>query len=91
MSLSSYCRNCGQSKSIANYADDRCPACETLKTEAEQGFAAENADKLKSGELTTSDVLYAGRMALTQRAIHANRNYTDPRGFSATRGQIPKP
>jgi hypothetical protein len=45
---------------------------------------------LKAGELAMSDVLYAGRMALTQRAIHANRNYTDPRGFSAAQGQIPK-
>jgi len=83
--LSSYCQTCGASKEPANYADNYCPACTSLRREAEQAFAAENP------EASESDILYAGRQALSQRAHHANRNFTDPRAFSSGRGSFPAP
>jgi hypothetical protein len=89
--LTSTCHNCGQSKEMREYANPFCSACTTLKNEAEQAFAAENAERLKSGELANSDMLYAGRMALNQRAMHANKNYTDPRTFDRARGTFTKP
>lgn len=91
MPLSSYCQNCGGPKSMGEYGDPRCGSCEQIRTEAMQHFAAENTEKIKKGELSESDILYAGRQALLQRAHHANRNYTDPRQFSAARGMIPTP
>lgn len=83
--LKSYCNNCGGSKEPANYSAINCAGCETLSKEAQQAFAAEHKDA------SESDILYAGRMALTQRAHHAHRNFLDPRQFSAGRGMIPIP
>jgi hypothetical protein len=82
--LTATCGNCGNPKDPANYRDTFCPACTTTKNEAEQGFAAEHAGALES------DILYAGRQALMSVAHHARRNFTDPRGFSAAHGLIPK-
>ena len=83
--LTATCRVCGSPKEPADYAASECPACRTLRREAEQHFAAENPN---AGE---SDILYAGRAALNQRAHHAHRNFVDPRSFGATRGMIPVP
>lgn len=83
--LTATCGNCGQPKDPAHYASTFCPSCTTRKNEAEQHFAAENP------EANESEILYAGRQALMQVAHHAHRNFTDPRGFSATRGMIPLP
>lgn len=83
--LTASCNNCGFPKEPANYGDVNCPTCTTARNEAEQGFKAEHP------EASESDVLYVGRQALLQRAHHANRNFTDPRAFSGTRGMIPIP
>lgn len=83
--MTSNCHTCGFPKEPANYADPYCPACTTLKREGEQHHAAENPNA------TESEILYAGRCALRQRAHHAHRNFVDPRGFGATRGMIPIP
>lgn len=83
--LTATCRNCGQPKDAANYADNYCPACTSRKNEAEQHVRAEHPNA------SISDVLYAGRQALLQRAHTAHRNFVDPRGFSASRGMIPIP
>lgn len=84
--LTSYCRTCCAPKEPANYADFDCPTCITAKNEAMQNYAAEHAEKIQSGEITNSDVLYVGRQALMARAHHANRNFVDPRGFSRAGG-----
>ncbi len=83
--LTATCGNCGKAKSPDEYASTYCRSCTTTKNEAEQGFAAENPNA------NPSDILYAGRQALMQVAHHAHRNFTDPRGFSASRGMIPVP
>jgi hypothetical protein len=83
--LTATCQNCGAAKDAANYADPTCPSCTARRNEAQQHFRAEHPDAPES------DVLYAGRQALMQVAHHANRNFTDPRGFSAGRGMIPTP
>lgn len=81
--LTSYCRICGNSKPSSEYALDVCGACAEHRKQAESAFAAEHP------KATSSDVLYAGRMALNQRAIGAHANFVDPRGFSAGKGQMP--
>ena len=83
--LTAYCRNCGGPKEPSEYAANTCGTCTTTRLEAEQAFAAEHKDAPES------DILYAGRQALLNRAHHANRNFTDPRGFSASRGMLPTP
>lgn len=83
--LTSHCRICGAPKEPADYASNECRGCSTLRTEAEQHFAAEHPG---AGE---SDILYAGRQALNQRAHHAHRNFVDPRQHSAVSGMIPTP
>lgn len=79
--LTTTCYTCHQPK--ADLRAVNCPACTTTQLEAEQHFAAENPNAAES------DILYAGRTALRQRAHHANRNFIDPRDFSAGRGLIP--
>jgi hypothetical protein len=79
-----YCSNCSGPKNGLDY-NPHCPDCTTIKREAEQHFAAENPGA------SESDILYAGRQALTQRAHHAHRNFVDPRAFSAQSGMIPTP
>lgn len=83
--LTASCHNCGAPKDPANYGDVNCPACTSLRKEAEQAFAAENPG------VSESDILYAGRQALNQRAHHAHRNFIDPRNFSNTRGVLIPP
>lgn len=64
MSLTSYCRNCGQSKDLNSYADNYCPACTSAVREAREFAQKEGLDL---GQAT--------RTALAQRAhdIHSNR------------------
>jgi len=83
--LTSTCRNCGGPKNPAEYANNVCGTCQTLNNEAQQHFAAENP------AATADQLLYVGRMAMQQRAIHPGSNYTDPRTFGASRGMIPRP
>jgi hypothetical protein len=83
--LTATCGNCGRPKDAAHYGDVYCPDCTSAKREAEQHFAAEHTGAPEG------DILYAGRQALMVRAHTANRNFTDPRQFSATRGMIPLP
>jgi len=83
--LTSHCGNCGGPKEPADYANPTCGPCRTLRTEAEQGFAAEHPGA------SQGDILYAGRMAMQARAIHPGANYMDPRKFSGTNGMIPVP
>lgn len=83
--MTSTCSNCGATKDPAHYADNYCPTCTARMNEAAQHFAAENPNA------SQSDILYAGRQALLQRAHHAHRNFVDPRGFAAGRGMIPIP
>lgn len=83
--LTATCGNCGQPKSPNEYADPYCSTCTTSKREAEQHFAAEHP---KAAE---SDIIYAGRRALQERAHHAHRNFVDPRDFSRRSGMIPVP
>ena len=85
MPLSSYCRNCGGSKNPNEYALNHCGACENLGNEAVQHAAATDP------ELTPDQLLYVKRMAMSQRAMHPGRNYTDPRKFSGANGMIPIP
>jgi hypothetical protein len=81
--LTSHCRNCGQAKNPSEYSLPQCSTCTTLNNEAQQHFAAENP------EATPDQLLYVGRMAMQQRAIHPGSNYTDPRTFGGSRGMIP--
>ncbi len=84
MPFTAACFNCGVSKEPANYGDLYCPRCSTLQKEGEQGFAAENPDAAQS------DIIRAGKNALARAAHFANRNFTDPRNFSSTRGLMPR-
>lgn len=81
--LTSTCRICSGPKT--DYAANECENCTTIRSETRQYMRAEfpNASE--------SDILYAERQALNQRAHHAHRNFVDPRGFSAARGLIPVP
>jgi hypothetical protein len=75
--LTSTCRVCGNSKS--DFVATECANCQTIRTETRQYMKAEfpNASE--------SDILYAERQALNQRAHHAHRNYIDPRDHSRMR------
>lgn len=81
--MSSYCGWCGGPKEPADYAADMCATCKTRRSEAMQHF------KVEHPEASESDVLYAGRQSLMQRAHTAHRNFVDPRDFSAVRRTIP--
>lgn len=83
--LTAYCQNCGAPKEPSEYSANTCGSCKTTRLEAEQAYAAEHKDA------SESDILYAGRQALLQKAHHAHKNFQDPRGFSASRGMIPIP
>jgi hypothetical protein len=83
--LTASCRVCGKMKDPSEYAMTECRDCKTVGDEAAQGFAAENPNAAES------DILYARRQALNQRAHTAHKNFTDPRAFSAARGMLPIP
>ena len=75
MSLSSYCRNCGQSHEVSDYACNHCSKCETVGQEARQAAAAENPG------LTEDQLTYVARDARQQRAHHPRQTYINPRDF----------
>lgn len=70
--LSSSCRNCGQPKMVANFADMYCPECTTVKADAEKN-APEGA--------SMSDRIRLGKEALSHRATHAFSGWRNPREF----------
>lgn len=83
--MTSTCRICGNSKTPEFYAAPECQACTELATKAVKALQE------ASPEMSESDLLYARRQALNERAHHAHRNFVDPREFSASRGMIPIP
>lgn len=83
--LSSHCHNCGQSKNPAEYALNQCGTCTALNNEAQQHAKVENP------ALTNDQLLYIGRMAMQQRALHRGSSYMDPRQFSGRNSMIPVP
>ena len=79
------CRICGNAKPPSEYSKDLCNECGRLRSQAENHYASEHPNAAQS------DILYAGRQALNQRAHHAHRNFIDPRDFSTGHGMIPIP
>lgn len=67
MGLTSYCRNCGQPKDMATYADNYCAACTSAIREAREHA---NREGLDLGQAT--------RSALAQRAHDLHTNRPDP-------------
>jgi hypothetical protein len=66
--LTTYCGNCGQSKTPETYADPYCAGCVTAKSEARE-------HAIREGQ----DVSAAVRNALLRRAQHLNSGHADPR------------
>jgi len=83
--MTSHCQICGNAKDPSEYAHNQCTAC------TNRGNEAQNAAKAENPELTPDQLLYIGRMAMQQRALHRGSSYVDPRQFSASRGMIPIP
>jgi hypothetical protein len=79
------CHNCGAAKPVSEYQLPQCSTCGGVREKATADFIVEHPDA------PMSDALYAGRLAMLQRAHHAHRSSPDPRGFIAQRGLIPQP
>lgn len=78
--LSSYCKNCGMPyTTVAEMSALHCNQCEQARTEAMQHVRAQATEKKQ--EVSESDVLYAGRQALMQRAHHPRQTFISPREF----------
>lgn len=79
MPLSSYCRNCGDPKSLPEYGQNYCKVC----TDA--------VNVAKSGALDAGTNQFdAARSALAQRAHDVRRNRPDPR-FPMTKADYWQP
>jgi hypothetical protein len=68
--LTSVCRNCGNAKSPAEYANNYCNLCD-----------ANIKEKVEHAVKTGADTDAARREALAERAHNSSRNRPDPRGF----------
>jgi len=77
MSLSSYCRNCGNTNpTIPEMQANHCDACEKAGLDAREAAQKENP------KLSETDLLYVAREARLQRAHHPRQTFISPREFN---------
>jgi hypothetical protein len=81
MSLSSYCRNCGDPyTTVSEMSALHCNGCEQARTEAMTHATAQAEEQKKT--IAPDDLLYIGRQALMQRAHHPRQTFISPREFN---------
>jgi len=74
---SSYCRNCSaKNATVAECYNNTCDDCEAARKTAADNFRKDNPTADESA------ALYAGRLALAQRATHPRQTFVNPSAFN---------